>query len=249
MEKTLKNGRILIITEWGHKRLRAHSVVVLSFFALLSSTATFAVTLTPGQQLFVTDEFTIEMRSGNSRDHRIIKFIGSGTQLRLKQLSDDEQWAEISTETGLTGWMETQYLSSSPAFKAQFDHLKTQYDTLSQSQSNQSKALATANSTLESKQSLIKQLKTNLTELQRQHDELEEISQQTVEIDKRNQRLNTDLELLKAKNEELAIENTQLEHDRYHDGIIHGTLALLVGCLLTLLIPRFAPKKTASSWN
>ena len=62
-------------------------------------------------------------------------------------------------------------------------------------------------------------------------------------------RLAQETEVLKSRIEVLQADNQRLQSSAESDAFFNGALAVLLGVIITLLVPRLRPKrKSSSSW-
>lgn len=77
---------------------------------------------------YVTDQLAITMRSGKSNQHRIIRSLPSGTRLRILTMQDD--YSQVKTEEGETGWVLTRYLDNEPVARSVLPPLQKRLEVL-----------------------------------------------------------------------------------------------------------------------
>jgi hypothetical protein len=81
------------------------------------------------------------------------------------------------------------------------------------------------------------------------YQQLKQMSGQAIYLNQTNQKMREELEMTKIEVEKLTQQNRQLSEDNRVDGIIQGTIAVLVGALLALFIPRISHRKSFSGWH
>ncbi len=86
-----------------------------------------------GATKYVTDEFEIMLRTGQSTQHEIRRQIKSGTPLEILQESDG--YTNVRMPTGVEGWVLSRYLMDQPsgrdrlaALEKRHEKLKTKFD-------------------------------------------------------------------------------------------------------------------------
>ncbi len=94
-----------------------------------------------------------------------------------------------------------------------------------------------------------KQITEALQKANEDFQQLKQMSGQAIYLNQTNQKMREELEMQKIEVEKLTQQNRQLSEDNRVDGIIQGTIAVLVGALLTLFIPRVTNRKSFSSWH
>lgn len=88
-----------------------------------------------------------------------------------------------------------------------------------------------------------------LNQAQTDYQQLKQMSGQAIYLNQTNQKMREELELQKIEVEKLTQQNRQLTEDNRVEGIIQGTIAVLVGALLAIFIPRTTQRKPFSSWH
>ncbi|MAT92150.1 MAG: hypothetical protein CME59_06080 [Halioglobus sp.] len=199
---------------------------------------------------YISDKQYVPLRSGAGSDYRIVhRGIPSGTRLTVSRTSEDGVWSEITTARGTSGWLRSQYLmeetpaalqvaeaqrrarqavEKSAALQAELDALRAQRGDLETQ-------LSGSNSELDSVSQELSQLK--------------QISGKAVQLDADNRRLVEETENLRSEVETLEAENQRLTDKLRSEDFINGALAVLLGVVITLVVPRLWPKRRRnSSW-
>ena len=67
---------------------------------------------------YVSDELEIDMRSGTSNQHRILRMLPSGSALEVLEDDKASGYSRVQTSSGAEGWILSRYLqTSAPASK------------------------------------------------------------------------------------------------------------------------------------
>ena len=199
---------------------------------------------------YVSDKQFIPLRSGAGSDYRIIhRGIPSGTRLTVARTSDNGEWAEITTQRGTTGWIRTQYLMADMPAQNKLDAAQAQAAEAVQ----RSEALAVEVETLQAERAeLLAQIDSSGSQLGSVSEELaqlKQISGNAVQLDTDNRRLVEESENLRSEVEMLEAENQRLLDKLQSEDFLNGALAVLLGVMITLVVPRLWPKRRkSSSW-
>ena len=199
---------------------------------------------------YVSDKQYIPLRSGAGSDYRIIhRGIPSGTRLTVARTSSDGEWAEITTDKGTTGWIRSQYLMEDVPAQNKLEAAQRK----AASAVEQSSALKAELDNLKAERAeLLNQIETGGSQLDSVSEELtrlKQISGNAVQLDIDNRRLVEDLERLRSEVETLEAENQRLQDKLQSEDFINGALAVLMGVIITLVVPRVWPKRRkSSSW-
>ncbi len=215
----------------------------LTALLLLASTAVLAQDIR-----YVSDKQYIPLRSGPGSDYRIThRGIPSGTRMTVARLSDDGVFAEITTAQGTTGWIRTQYLMSElPAQNKLAAAIKKASDLAAKITALSSEA----NSLKTERVDVLNQIQNTddqLESITRELTELKQISGNAVKLDSDNRRLIVESETLKSELEMHRAENQRLNDKLDSEAFMNGALAVLLGVIIALVVPRLWPKRRRDS--
>ncbi|MDG0969441.1 MAG: TIGR04211 family SH3 domain-containing protein [Porticoccaceae bacterium] len=197
---------------------------------------------------YVSDEFFVPLRETPCPRCKIVHWgIKSGTKVELTDLRNG--WGLISTAKGYKGWMEEQFIVSSPAGKQLLAASKIK--------------LSDASNTIEALQETISELRIQLEEMrsknsllamdkqkiEKQLTEVEGISADPVALNQQNQTLVKQNHILQNDNNVLQAEVEILENDQRNQFFLYGALTLFLSALLVVLIPKLKTRKRLSEWG
>ncbi len=222
---------------------------ILGFLLCALALSTQALS-THAQQRYVTDDYYVPLRSGPGIEFRVVhRGIRSGTALTVEEVSEDGEFSRIVTAGGSEGWIRSQYLEEQPIARQRLAEMsqkndqlqqaltetRTQHDELRENfQSISDKLVATE-----------EQLATTSGELA----EVRRISASALSLDEDKKRLLEQAEMQRSRIEVLEGENLRLQDNAESDSFFNGALAVLLGVVITLLVPRLWPKRrSSSSW-
>ena len=217
--------------------------ITLSTFLLLAATATLAQDIR-----YVSDKQYIPLRSGPGSDYRIThRGIPSGTRLSVARTSDNGTFAEITTAKGTTGWIRTQYLMDDLPAQNKLDAaVKKATDLAAKNSSLASEADALKIERVD----VLNQIQSSdgqLDEVSRELTELKQIAGNAVQLDTDNRRLIVETETLKSELDMHRAENQRLKDRLESESFMNGALAVLLGVIIALVVPRLWPKRRRDS--
>ena len=191
---------------------------------------------------YVSDKQYVPLRSGASNGHRIVhRGIPSGTRLTVARTSDDGEWAEVTSDSGLTGWIRSQYLMSEVPAKQRLSAATQKIEKTDE----ESADLATRMQALETeREDLLIQVTISETELEQVRQELHQLKQisgKAVQLDTVNRQLVEEAENLRSKVEMLQAENQRLAGNLESEDFMNGAWAVLLGVIIALVAPRLVP--------
>jgi SH3 domain protein len=213
---------------------------LLSLIAL----STLAATAIAQDVRYVSDKQFVPLRSGAGGDYRIVhRGIPSGTRLTVSQVSNDGEWAQITTDRGTSGWIRVQYLMEEVPAQQQLQANEQRMRALSQ----ENEGLRAELNQLKTEQvDLLNQstnTESNLRSVSEELAQLKQISGKAVQLDTDNRRLVEEAENLRSSVDMLESENQRLQDSLRSSSFIDGALAVLLGVIITLVVPRLWPKR------
>jgi SH3 domain protein len=201
------------------------------------------------EKRYVSDKLWLQLRSGPGSDFRILKALPSGEHLIFMEETEDKNYAKVTTDKGVEGWVLTRFLEDEPVAKeklifsqrklvkvqAELDTLKTQSSALSQ----ETKSLSGDRSSLtREKNTLQKELK-----------RIKEISANALQLDSKNTKLTKRNQELEIKLETLTADNTSIKDNKERTFMIIGGGLIIIGLILGLAIPAMRGGRKAAGWS
>jgi SH3 domain protein len=197
---------------------------------------------------YVSDAQFVPLRSGPSNQNRIVhRGIPSGTKLVVHEVQDE--YSRITTERGTEGWIRTQYLMQEVPARQQLVTLQATRERLQQ----QLKAAQSSGGELQQQfrdtSALLAEREETLAKTTSELTEIRLLSANAIELDRQNRELVQDVEVLKSRIEVLEADNQRLLDSAESEAFINGALAVLLGVIITLVVPRLRTRrKSSSSW-
>ncbi len=196
---------------------------------------------------YISDEVFVVLHSGPGKEYRWLGKLNPGDSMTLKSTTDDGEWAEVTTSAGTDGWISTEFLTSQrpaqvqlPAAVARAEQLATKNRELTA----QLEALRVEKSDLSSQ---LGNTGGELNQAEQELARLKQISGNAVQLDSDNRRLVELSENLRSEVEMLEAENQRLSDKLQSGDFINGALAVLLGVVITLVVPRLWPKRRRMS--
>jgi SH3 domain protein len=224
------------------------SFLILSTVTVFSAAIVSSHVAMAAESRYVSDILLINLRSGPSNSHRIIKQLKSGASLDVVSLSDDQKFYQVTTADGTTGWAPAQYLIAGKSARQQLAEARIKIATLSQeagpiaNQLDESKA---KNSQLSSEIQLLASEKQSVS---MELSALKKLSANAINIANSNKSLGENNQMLKNEIDVLTADNDRLKDKSDLEWFMNGVGAVGFGVLLALIIPRLKFKKRKSDW-
>ena len=176
---------------------------------------------------YVTDEFEIMLRTGQSTQHEIRRQVKSGTPLVVLQESDG--YTNVRMPNGVEGWVLSRYLMDQPsgrdrlaALQKRHEKLKTKFD----------EAVAEEKAAMEKEIARLKEIAKRPLELQRENDQLKA---RLVQEQERYDKLATESEILKS-----PLKDRQW--------FVSGALVVIGSMIFGIILTRI-PWQRKKKWN
>lgn len=197
---------------------------------------------------YISDEFRVPLRSSPCSTCAIIHR-GLKSGLALTFIEEQKDWSHVKTADGLDGWMPSQYIVNEPiarlrveraeehanALQKKYAELQEQIGSLERSNTElslQAETLKDRNQAIHEELAMLRKVSSSSLELQQQNQELL----------KRNKMLQSDMDILTAHAEQQQALHTQ-------KWFLYGALAVFMGAMLSVLIPRLKRKRGGySEW-
>ncbi|TNE76072.1 MAG: TIGR04211 family SH3 domain-containing protein [Gammaproteobacteria bacterium] len=216
-------------------------ILISALFALMAFNVQAAT-------VYVSDEYRVPLRSSPCPRCSILhKGIKSGTALTLVE-TNAEGWSHVTTRSGLDGWMPSHYLQKEPTAREQLETMQARMASAEGKASELKEQLAALqeennqlSSQLESLQDNNQGISSELQSIKKISSNAIAINQQNKELLERNGILQSEIDVLKASNERLS-------NSERNTWFLYGALAVVMGSLLTLLVPRLKKRKRYSEW-
>ncbi len=200
------------------------------------------------EKIYVTDQLEVQLRTGQSLQHKIVKTVLAGSQVNLLQGETPQGYSLVALETGERGWILSRYLTTTPPARIQAEdsirkaevleaenrNLKTQIAGLTAGKDAADKSnqdLSSETERLNSEIISIRQASANALQIQEERDQL----QQKV--------INLERELETTRREMQALDDSNKQ-----DWFLIGAGVLFGGIALGVILPRLSWRKR-SSWD
>jgi len=199
---------------------------------------------------YISDKQYIPLRSGAGNEYRIThRGLPSGTRLTVSRYSDDGEWAEVTTDGDTSGWMRAQYLMKEVPAQQQLDALQKKVQQDGGYTAALQEELAGVQAERDQLQAAIAEQGAQLDTTTEQLTQLRQISGNAVQLDEDYRKLVVSAEQLRSQLDMLEAENQRLHDKVDSEDFINGALAVLLGVIITLVVPRLWPKRRkSSSW-
>lgn len=197
---------------------------------------------------YIRDQLFVPLRSGQTNQHRIVhKGLVSGTAVTVLELNEDKSYSRVRTQRGTEGWIQTQYLSPEPAGRDLYEAASKQLEQLKLKNSDLQKKFNALNATQRDTAKKLSNTTSSSKEIAQELERVKAISANALQLNEDNQRLLQENQMLKNELEVVNTDNQRLTDNEENDAFLNGAFAVLIGVMITLVVPRLWPKK-ATEW-
>lgn len=221
----------------------------MRFIPLLTLLTLLCTPLAAQETRYISDDVFIVLHAGPGANYRWLGRLIPGTELVEQRRSTDGNWAEVRTRRGTLGWVQAEYLASEPPAQARLPAVVRQLEDAQRDGADLRRNLAAAQA---ERDALRAQLDESSAALQRVSEELAQLRQvsgSAVETAEDNRRLVEETTALRMNLNTLRADNQRLQDRVRSSAFIDGALAVLLGVIIAVVVPRLWPKRrSSSSW-
>lgn len=198
---------------------------------------------------YISDEVFVVLHAGPGSNYRWLGKLIPGTELTEQRRSTDGNWAEVRTSRGTVGWVQAEYLASEPPAQVRLPAVARQLeDTERETQALQAK-LAEVQGVRNDLQTRLESTASELQKVNEELAQLRQVSGSAVETAENNRRLVEEAASMRTNLDTLQADNQRLKDSVQSDAFINGAFAVVLGVIITLVVPRLWPKRrNSSSW-
>jgi SH3 domain protein len=199
------------------------------------------------ETVWISDEFTVPLRSGPSNEHRIVhRGLPSGMDLEVLRTNTDAGYTQVRTPSGLEGWISTQYLVKQPIARVLLATANSRIAALDRQLAQRGESLTELRTTSTEATANTDRLAAQVTQLEGELADLKQVSAGAIEEHTRNQELVTLNARLRAEVDDLIEESQRLEASTEQRWLLIGG-GLVLGGLLAGAAIKARPRR--SGWS
>jgi len=198
---------------------------------------------------YVTDQFKVNLRSGETSSHRILRGLESGTPVEVLANNAETGYSKVRTGDGLEGYVLTYQLMNEPsarerlaAAEARLRELQEEPDKLA----SRLGALQQSYAKLEAENSKLTKIR---GQLQEELDGIRRTAANAVQIANERSELRKNVINLTRQVEDLKQENRDLNNQTAQNWFLIGAGVVILGIILGLILPHLRFQRRKSSWG
>ncbi len=200
---------------------------------------------------YITDTTYVPVRSGQGTQYRIVhRGLPSGTRVTIGEVDEESGYTYITTDRGTEGWILSQYLMEEMPAADRLAALQEQYQALVGDEDSLRSQLVEIQAAKTAGDRETARLEQAVATAQAELTELKRISGNALTLDTNNRRLIEEAQVMRTRIEVLEADNQRLKDSEDSEAFMNGALAVLLGVVIALLVPRLRPKpRPSSSWT
>lgn len=200
--------------------------------------------------VFVSDEVFIVLHAGPGSNYRWIAKLNPGTALTPTGTANEDEWTEVSTAAGSTGWVQSEFLSAAAPVRVQLPEMERRLTQLEERNAALRTELNAATEARENNAELASTTQADLQSTTAELAALKKTSSRAMQLDTDNRRLVENVETLRSEVDMLKADNQRLSEKLRSGAFLDGALAVLLGVAIALVVPRLWPRRrSSSSWT
>jgi SH3 domain protein len=205
--------------------------------------------LAAAETRYVTDQFEITLRSGESTRHKIVRMLPSGSAVEVIDTNDDTGYSKIRTEDGTTGYVLTRQLLSEPVARDRIVSIEAKLVELQQAPDQLAAQLTRLQSEHTALQADHQELRGEKRRLEEELATIRHAAANVVRITEERTELRQSAAELSRQVASLQQENLDLRNQSNQRWFLIGAGVVLGGILLGLILPHLRFHRRRSSWG
>lgn len=202
-----------------------------------------------GETRYVTDQFNIMVRTGESATHRILRQLPSGTAMKVLDTNKESGYSLIELSNGTTGYVLSRQLMSTPSARDRLADMEARLLALQEEPDALAARLTTLQGEYQTLQENHSRLESLNTELEQELEGIRRTAANAVRIaDERNE-LRKNVVALTRQVEDLKQVNRDLSHKTAQNWFLIGGGVVVLGIIIGLILPHLRFQRRKSSWG
>jgi len=195
---------------------------------------------------YISDEFRVPLRKSPCGRCAILHQ-GLKTGLKLTFIESADGWSHIRTPGGMEGWIENQYIVKQPIARDKIARYKQQNEALSSTNGKLKTEVAALKADNQQLGGRLNTVSDDNEAVSRELADIKVVSANALNLKVQNQKLLEDNGMLQSKIDVLSALNKQLESSHTQKWFLYGAMAVFLGALLSILLPRLKRKRRGHS--
>jgi len=204
----------------------------------LLATLLAAASALPAETQYVSDQFEVPLRTGETTEHAILRMLPSGTAVELLEVDKDKGYSRVRTTSGVEGYMLSRYLMPEAPARDQLAALRQRLSSASDEQGGLSRQVDELSQQLTAAQHTITELTGERDQAGADLEHVKSVSAKSLELDERNKQLMQQVAAGEQRIRELTADNETLRKHTSRDWFLAGGGLVLFSMLLGIVLTR-----------
>lgn len=218
-------------------------LVLIVFFAISWPNITLAQ-----DGIYITDNLRTEIRSGSTREYRIINYARSGTNITIIETDEANKTTKIRLPSGKMGWVQTKHITNQTPARNRLTQTETLLDKLQNQGSSSQQQLASLTTSQQALERSNRKLGKENKKLSQELNKIKETAANALNLDRENQELKKRVFALDRDYQILKQQVTSLKDRSNRDWFVAGAGVLIAGVVFGLILPKLRFRRK-SSWS
>ena len=205
--------------------------------------------LQAAEDRYVTDQFKITLRSGESATHKILRMLPSGERLQLVSSNSNTGYSRVRTKDGREGYVLTRQLMNIPSARDRLSVAEKRLQELQQEPGRLSAKLAKLQEEHGKLQSQYTGLKQEKTSLDKELETIRRTASNAIRISNERNDLRKVVAEMTRQVENLKQENRELSNNTNQRWFLIGAGVIIGGIIIGLILPHLRFQRRKSSWG
>lgn len=198
---------------------------------------------------YVTDQFKVTLRSGESATHKILRMLPSGYPVEVVSSDSENGYSMVKTRDGQTGYILTRQLMEIPSARDRLVQAEQKLQELQQEPGRLSARLSKLQDEFQALTTAHQQLQSEKQQLEDELQALKRTSANAVRISDERNDLRKQVASLTRQSANLEQENRELSNDSAQRWFLIGGGVVVGGIILGLILPSLRVRRRKSSWG
>lgn len=217
------------------------SVVLFLGLALLSASL-------QAQTAYISDDLNVAIRSGKTFQHRIMRFVPSGTRVEILQ-TDDDGYVLIRTPEGTEGWLEGSNLSQQPHARDRLAQTQRQMEGLRERVTEHEQQISALRNERNEARTRIEEAESEMARMATEMETLRDAAARPMEIAEENERLRELAGQHRTRIEILERQLGELRQTEQREWFMTGAGVAVGSAILGIILTRIRWRRRRDSWS
>ncbi len=220
-----------------------------SLAALLILTLSLGSFAASAKTAYVTDEFRITLRSGESATHRILRMLPTGQSVNVLSTNPDNGYSKVRTETGQEGFVLTRQLVDQPVARDRLAAAVAEVNALKAAPGELRSRLTQLTEEHGKLQQEHEALKRAKTQVDQEFAALQRTASNSVRIANERNELRKQVTSMTREVEDIKQQNRELENKTAQNWFLIGAGVVVGGIILGLILPHLRVRRRKNDWG